>query len=107
MPYTETIDAHLGSKGARSYLIHRNVNDKVVITFPFGWTEHSVYVLRGSLKHAWEKFSNLKVEYGTKFDVVVGYVSAGISFRNGATAVLVSSTSGQVPRLSEVNEELV
>lgn len=61
----------------------------------------------GSLMPAGEESYKLTVEYGTKFDVVVGYFAAGISFRKVATAMLVSSTSGQVSRLAGVSEELV
>lgn len=85
---------------------HRIVIDTVAIPFLCEETGRSVYVLCGSLKPSGEEIYKLTVQYGTKFDVVVGYVAAEISFRQVASALLESS-SEQIPRLSSVNEKLV
>lgn len=94
--YVGTIDSHFGSTDFRTYSISQDVIHKVVI--PFLCDDSMMEGNLGSYK--------LAVQHGKTFDLVIGYVTAGISFCQVATAMSVSSTSGVGPRLLRVNEKL-
>lgn len=68
----------------------------IVVLFSSKGAERTVDILCGSLKLTRKESYRPIMESDTKFEVVMGYVAGGISFRHIVTAMLMSSITGQV-----------
>lgn len=91
----------------REYVFYRDAIDWIVCLFFCEGKGRLIEVPRGSLTPVGKAYYKLTVKYGTKFDIVVGYVAAKIFFCQVSATILMPLTSDQVLRLSGVNEQLV
>lgn len=78
--YRETIAAHFGYSRAPTCNILQSIVDDVFIALLCTGNECGVDAIKVVLKPAVDNQYTLKFEEALKFDVIVGYITAGVIF---------------------------
>lgn len=97
--YARTIYSHFGSTDFRTFTLIQDLIQTVFIPFLCNGSDLYVQTLRDPMIEGTVGLYKLAVKHGNTFDLVSGYVAAGISFLHVSTATSVSSNTGVGPRL--------